>query len=173
MNIQSIDPESTKKVFETPFSSQFIFNIEQLNYRLDRLSQINSSDAINNKEYLMVFDATMVLFRSMFLEKGDKNYTFQNYYRLTGRPEVANAIDEYLDSRFENWSEISIRTLLKRIVDKFVCHIDSITVEELGLINGYMAKLSSPACESNLQNIVRKLNSIIEKERETNSNFDS
>lgn len=171
MNIQSIDPETIKKVFDTPFSTQFIFNIEQLNYRLDRLLQINPTDANNNKEYLMVFDATMVLFRSLFLEKGDKNYTFQNYYRLTGRPKVANAIEEYLDSRFESWSELSIRTLLKRIADKFVCHIDGITVEELGLINAYMAKLSSPTCDNNLQNIVRNLNAIIEKERETNSNF--
>lgn len=59
MNIQSLDPESIKKVFDTPFSSQFIFNIEQLNYRLDRLSKINPTDASNNKEYLMVFDAAM------------------------------------------------------------------------------------------------------------------
>jgi hypothetical protein len=167
MNIQSLDSESIKKVFDTPFSSQFIFSIEQLNYRLDRLSKINPTDASNNKEYLMVFDAAMVLFRAMFLEKGDKNYTFQNYYRLIGQPKVAEAIDAFLDSRFESWSELTIRTLLKKIADKFVCHIDSITAEELGLINAYMAKLSSPVCDNNFQNIVRNINAIIEKERET------
>ena len=167
MNIQSIDPESINKVFDTPFSSQFIFNIDQLNYRLDRLSKINPTDGSNNKEYLMVFDAAMVLFRAMFLEKGEKNYTFQNYYRLIGQPKVSDAIDEYLDSRFESWSELTIRTLLKRIADKFVCHIDSITNEELGLINAYMAKLCSTVCDNNFQNIVSNLNAIIEKERET------
>lgn len=167
MDIQSIDQESLKIVFDTPFSTQFIFNIEQLNYRLERLSQINPTDAGNNKEYLMVFDATMVLFRSMFLEKGEKNYTFQNYYRLLGQPDVADAIDDYLDSRFESWSEMSIRTVLKRIADKFICHIDSITLEDLGLINAAMAKLCNPAFDNNFQNIVQKLNEIIEKERKT------
>ena len=153
MDIQSIDQESLKKVFDTPFSTQFIFNIEQLNYRLERLSQINPNDASNNKEYLMVFDAAIVLFRSLFLEKGDKNYTFQNYYRL--------------DSRFESWSEVSIRTVLKRIADKFICHVDSITLEDLGLINAAMAKLNNPTFDNNLQNIAEKLNEIIEKERKT------
>lgn len=164
MKIKSIEPDSIKKVFDTPFSSQFIFNIEQLNYRMERLSEINPYDTCNNKEYLMVFDATIVLFRSLFLEKEAKNYTFQNYYRLIGQPEMAKAIDDYLDSRFESWSEVTIRTVLKDIADKFVCHIDSITIEKLGLINAAMAKLSSPVFE-NFQNIVRRLNEIIEKER--------
>lgn len=167
MDIQSIDQESLKKVFDTPFSTQFIFNIEQLNYRLERLSQINPNDASNNKEYLMVFDAAIVLFRSLFLEKGDKNYTFQNYYRLIGQPEVAEAIDNYLDSRFESWSEVSIRTVLKRIADKFICHVDSITLEDLGLINAAMAKLCNPAFDNNFQNIVQRLNEIEEEERKT------
>lgn len=163
MDIQSIDQESLKKVFDTLFSTQFIFNIEQLSYRLERLSQINPSDASNNKEYLMVFDSAMVLFRSLFLEKGDKNYTFQNYYRLIGQSKVANAIDEYLDTRFESWSEVSIRTILKRIADKFICHVDCITLEDLGLINAAMAKLCNPAFDNNFQNIVQRLNIIIEK----------
>ena len=163
MYIQTLNPESLNKVFDTPFSSQFIFNTEQLNYRLERLSQINPYDACNNKEYLMVFDAAMVLFRSMFLEKGDKNYTFQNYYRLIGQPEVANAIDKYLDSRFESWSEVSIRTVLKRIADKFICHVDSITLEDLGLINAAMAKLCNPSFDNNFQNIVQRLNEIVER----------
>lgn len=163
MDIQSIDQESLKKVFDTPFSTQFIFNIEQLNYRLERLSQINPNGASNNKEYLMVFDAAIVLFRSLFLEKGDKNYTFQNYYRLIGQPEVADAIDDFLDLRFESWSEVSIRTVLKRIADKFICHVDSITLEDLGLINAAMAKLNNPTFDNNLQNIAEKLNEIIEK----------
>jgi hypothetical protein len=167
MDIKSIDQESLKKVFDTPFSTQFIFNIEQLNYRLERLSQINPNDASNNKEYLMVFDAAIVLFRSLFLEKGDKNYTFQNYYRLIGQPEVADAIDDFLDSRFESWSEVSIRTVLKRIADKFICHVDSITLEDLGIINAAMAKLNNPTFDNNLQNIAEKLNEIIEKERKT------
>lgn len=167
MDIQTIDQESLKKVFDTPFSTQFIFNIEQLNYRLERLSQINPNDASNNKEYLMVFDAAIVLFRSLFLEKGDKNYTFQNYYRLIGQPEVADAIDDFLDSRFESWSEVSIRTVLKRIADKFICHVDSITLEDLRLINAAMAKLNNPTFDNNLQNIAEKLNEIIEKERKT------
>ena len=152
-------------VYKTPFSEQFIFNIEQLNYRLGRLAAINATDMSSQNEYLMVFDAALVLFRALFLENGKSNYTFQNYYRLNGRKDVADAIDAYLDSDIDNWSGESIRTVLKTIADKFVCHLDSIDTLKLGKVNAYMANMSNPYFDNNFQNIVRKLNSIIMEER--------
>ena len=88
------------QIFETPFIQQFEFNIDMLNYRLNRIWEIDTLRKENQQEYLMAFDATMALFRCMFLEKRQDNYTFQNYYRLTGREETARVIDDYLDSPF-------------------------------------------------------------------------
>lgn len=153
----------SEKVFDTPFSEQLIFNIEQFNYRMTRLASINTFDASNQAEYLMVFDAAMVLFRSLFLEKGKNNYTIQNYYRLTGREDAADAIDGFLDSDIDSWSGLSIRKLLKTIADKFICHIDSVDYTTLGNVNAYMAKLSNPGFDNNFQNIVERLNEIIKE----------
>lgn len=153
----------SKQVFDTPFSEQMIFNIEQFNYRMTRLAAINTFDASNQAEYLMAFDAAIVQFRSLFLEKGKDNYTIQNYYRLTGRDNAAEAIDEFLDSDIDSWSGLSIRKLLKTIADKFICHIDSIDYTTLGNVNAYMAKLSNPSFENNFKNIVVELNEIIKE----------
>lgn len=158
----------SEKVFTTPFAEQFVFNIEQLNYRMRRLAGINSTDASMQSEYLMVFDSAIVLFRSLFLESGKKNYTFQNYYRLNGRPDVADAIDAYLDSEIDTWSKLTIRAVLKTIADKYVCHLDSIDYTELALANSYMARMSSEEEPNNFQNIVSRINTIIKETRESN-----
>ncbi len=81
-----MDIEANEKVYNTPFSEQLLFNMKQLNYRMNRLSEIDSTKADNQNEYLMVFDAAIVLFRAMFIESRrlNENFTLQNYYRLTG-----------------------------------------------------------------------------------------
>jgi len=162
-----MDIEANEKVYNTPFSEQLLFNMKQLNYRMNRLSEIDSTKADNQNEYLMVFDAAIVLFRAMFLESGrlNENFTLQNYYRLTGRENVSDAIDAFLDSNFDSWSGNSIRKVLKTIADKYVCHLDKIDATQLALANGFMANLSSQASENNFLNIVKKLDSIITKER--------
>lgn len=153
----------SEKVFSTPFAEMFAFNIEQLNYRMKKLAGIHSTDASMQSEYLMVFDSAIVLFRSMFLESGKKNYTFQNFFRLNGRPDVADAIDAYLDSEIDNWSNLTIRTVLKTIADKYVCHLDSIDFKQLALANSYMARMSSENEPNNFQNIVSRLNAIVKE----------
>ena len=125
------------------------------------MASINSADASMHNEYLLVFDSAIVLFRAMFLESGKKNYTFQNNYRLNGRQDVADAIDAYLDSGFDDWSGLTIRKVLKTIADKYVCHIDSVDHTELAFANALMSRLSNDVEPNNFQNIVRRLNTII------------
>jgi len=156
----------SEKLARTPFLEQSDFNIKQLDYRMNRAIAIDTTKAENHSEFLMVFDSALVLFRSLFLEKGKKNYTFQNYYIEIGKSEIASQIDAYLDSDFDA-TGISIRIALKFIADKFICHVDDITFDEIGLANYYMATLKNPYASNNLANIVKNLNCIISQGGQT------
>lgn len=114
-------------------------------------------------EYLTIFDSVITQLRAMLLEKGKKNYTFQNYFNEVGKPEVAQKIDEYLDSPFDPQNSRSIRTALKFISDKFICHFDEIEPIDLGTANYIMSALSNPYSDTNLKEILRELTKIIGK----------
>ncbi len=146
-------------IFST-FADRMCFNTEMLNYRVERLLAIDTTDKINKQEYQMVFDATFVLFRSMFLEKREVNYTFQNYFRGTKRQEIADKIDNVLDAKF-NYSSASIRDVLKFISDKFICHQDKVTNLDIGMMQAYTANLCNPYFSNNFGNIMQRLCSII------------
>ena len=150
------------KVFNTSFAERFAFNVDMLNYRINRLLAIDTFQKENMQEYQMVFDATMTLFRSIFLENRNVNYTMQNYFTLTGRQETADKLNELFDQPFTAYMDKSIRDVLKFIIDKFVCHQDKITYEEIGLCNAWMANLNNPYFEINLSHIVEEINKIID-----------
>lgn len=149
-------------IMQKPFLEQFEFNIEMLNYRLDRLSNIKMIDERNYMEYQMIFDSVMCLFRALLLEnpKLKKNYTVQNYLRLCHLDNKADALDAYLDQSFE-WAEMSIRETLKFITDKFVCHVDEVDVSDIGLVNALISHLANPCSEINMEAIVTNINNII------------
>ena len=148
-------------LYERPFAEQLAFNIEQLNYRFERLSEIDIAKRENQKEYLMLFDSFLALFRALLLEKGTKQYTIQNYYREKGQPDIATKIDAYLDGKFFSWSDKTIREVLKFLADKFVCHIDPISRVDLGLANSYMSHLGNPYVNNNLMQIMGSVSQII------------
>lgn len=149
------------KLYNTPFAKQTAFNIEQLEYRFNILVEIDTLDKRNQNHYLMAFDSFIVLFRAMFLEKGHKQYTIQNYFQLNNENDIAIRIDAYLDSRFQDWNTTSIRDVLKFIADKFVCHIDPISNTDLGMVNAYMSALGNPYEQNNIRNITNNLFDII------------
>lgn len=72
---------------------------------------------------------------------------FQNYYRKTGRSDVADKIDAFLDPEF---MDVSIRKVLKFIADKFVCHVDKVDNTDIGLCNVWMSDLRNPYFKNNL-----------------------
>ncbi len=130
-------------------------------YRFNRMQAIDVTDAANKMEYLMAFDSAVVLFRALFLENLHKNYTVQNYFRKTGREATAQLIDDFLDQPFCGWADISRRKALKFIADKFVCHLDNVTNEDLGLCNALMSHLNNPYYDNNFKYIVSELDRII------------
>ena len=151
-------------LYQRPFAEQIAFNIEQLNYRFKRLSQIDTTNKENQNEYLMIFDSFLALFRALFLEKGAKQYTVQNYYRAKGDDEIAIKIDYFLDTKIFSWSDKSIREVLKFIADKFVCHIDPIDRDDLAHANFYMSHLGNPYVDNNLNDIMHTISKIMKKE---------
>ena len=156
-----MEEEVYKSLYGRPFAEQVAFNMEQLKYRFARLSEVDTTKKENQKEYLMLFDSFLALFRALLLEKDTKQYSLQNYYHKTGQNETVKKIDDYLDSKMFSWSEISIRTVLKFLADKFVCHIDPISYEDLGWANSYMSHLGNPYVENNLQDIMKTIYDII------------
>lgn len=145
------------------FIEQFDFSLQMLNFRINKVLEIDTSDKRNNFEYLMAFDAAMTLFRAMFLESKNLkgNYTFQNLFRISGKPDIAVKIDECLDRPFENFRDTSVRNVLKFITDKFVCHVDGISIEDLGMANYYMSALKNPYAQTNIASIYKNLAAII------------
>lgn len=155
--------EMIKNSHQKPFEEQIIFNLEQLNYRFSRLSEIDTTKESNKKEYLMIFDSFIALFRALFLEKGQEQYSVQNYYRVKGKDEIVKNIDDYLNSKIFSWCDKSIRDVLKFIADKFVCHIDPISRKDLATANFYMSHLSNPYTNNNLREIIENISQIMNK----------
>ena len=159
---QNVEEQNFDAFFQHPlFCTQVTFNIDQLNYRYKRLQAINTHAPSLKQEYLMAFDAFLVVFRALFLERGQRQYTIQNFYRAKGDNEKADKIDAYLDLPAFTWKNVSIRDMLKFIADKFICHVDPISTEDLGTANFYMTHLANPYDKNNLETIMTDLNRII------------
>ena len=158
-----MEEKTFMSLYQRPFAEQVAFNLEQLNYRYSRLSEIDTTKKENQKEYLMLFDSFLALFRALFLENGVKQYSVQNYYREKGEKNKAQEIDDFLNNKIFSWSDKSIREVLKFIADKFVCHIDPVLNDDLGLANFYMSHLGNPYVENNLQSIMSSIKNIINK----------
>ena len=155
-----MEEKTFMSLYQRPFAEQVAFNLEQLNYRYARLSEIDTTKKENQKEYLMLFDSFLALFRALFLEKGTKQYSVQNYYRAKGEDDKAQEIDDFLDSKIFIWSDKPIREVLKFIADKFICQVDPISNDDLGLANFYMSHLGNPYVDNNLQQIMESISRI-------------
>ena len=155
-----MEEKTFMSLYQRPFAEQVAFNLEQLNYRYARLSEIDTTRKENQKEYLMLFDSFLALFRALFLEKGAKQYSVQNYYQAKGEGDKAQEIDDFLDNKIFSWSDKSIREVLKFLADKFICHVDPISNDDLGLANSYMSHLGNPYVDNNLQQIMESISRI-------------
>ena len=157
VNLDKVD----SKLFVSPFADQFAFNIQMYQYRLKRVLSIDTTKEENQMEYLMAFDAFLALFRGLFLENFPNCYTVQNYFTALGRKDIEDKIDAFLDGPFNDYSSETICRALKFLADKFVCHLDPITSDDLGLANAYMSTLKNPFVEVNLQYITNELDKIM------------
>ena len=110
-----MEEEVFKSLYERPFAEQIAFNLEQLEYRFTRLSEIDTTRKENQKEYLMLFDSFLALFRALLLDNDRKTYSLQNFYRAKGQDKIAQEIDDYLDSKMFTWTDLSIKVFSGQI----------------------------------------------------------
>lgn len=112
-------------------------------------------------------DMIVVQIRAMFIESANlqNNYTGQNLLRILGEPELAEKIDTFLDSPFnEIYADLSIRKALKTMADKFICHNDNFDgnkVDFWGLQQSIESQLRNPYIKPNLFSIMDTLISIV------------
>lgn len=144
------------------FLNQFAFNIDLLNYKLQRLKGVNAMDKTQQFEYLTVFDSIIAQLRAMFLENRNSNFTFQRYFREINRQDIVEKINNYLDSPFDIHNSGSIRERLKFLADKFICHYDTVSQIDIGTANYICATLANPHATNNLNSILQNLKDIIE-----------
>lgn len=89
------------------------------------------------------------------------NFPYKIITRKKGLSEKAQSIDNFLNTPVFEWSDISIRNMLKFIADKLICHVDAISYAELAMANFYMSHLSNPYCKNNLHSIMQELNDLM------------
>ena len=84
----------------------------------------------NNSLYMLAFKQEMVHLRASLIEnaKLQKNITIQNYFKLYGRNDLAQAIDCLLQIDVKNG--LTLRELIKVTVDKFIAHYDKPTQKD-------------------------------------------
>lgn len=153
------------------FLETFGFNMDLLNYKLNQFEKVN---AYNKLEYYSLFDSIIVQIRAILLEKKKSNFTVQSFFRYQERDDVAEAIDNYLDQPFnaadlESMNEGSteywtIRSALKFIADKFICHYDKVTLIDKGNADYICAELNNPYSNRYLKTILSDLISLCKKQ---------
>ena len=117
------------------FSSKFICNLNLLKRRINKFLSLPKISKTQEEEceWFTYYDAILVQVRALLIESKSrkKNYTLQNYLRLLNREKIADILDAYLDSDFDDevvdkdtGKPLSIRSVIKFVADKFICHYD-------------------------------------------------
>lgn len=154
---------------EAFFIDRLSFNLDLLNFKLSWLNKIDSLKKENQFEFLTAFDSVVTHLRAILLEKGKKNHTLQRFFEDLGNPDIAKKINDYLDEPFDAHNSQSIRTALKFISDKFICHFDNVDAMDLGNANYIMGVLSNPYSSTNLNRIFENITRIINENQSASS----
>lgn len=147
------------------FVSHFNVHYRLLIERYKRLIAIDKQEM--NLDISTYQDMIVVQIRAMFIESANlrSNYTAQNLLRILGESDLADKIDTYLDSPFnEIYTDLSIRKALKTMADKFICHNDNFDGEKVdlwGLQLSIESQLRNPYIKPNLFTIMDTLIDII------------
>lgn len=125
-----------------------------------RYIKFDSIPKLNNRDIdlLTYLDMIVVQLRALCIESPNlkTNYTAQNLLKIMGRDDLAQEIDEMLDSPFfHHREEITIRLALKTLADKFICHYDSFDDEEFVLSTMIENQLCNPYEDVNLKSIMK------------------
>lgn len=149
----------------------YLFNLDLLKYRLDKLSKIDVSDKNNKFEFFTYFDALIVQIRAMFLEKESKNFTFQSFLNTINRSDLVEKVETFFEEPFDGMDlqnrndgleYRSIKKVIKFITDKFVCHNDATSLIDQGNQNYFVSALTNPYNKRYLPKLFGEIFSIFE-----------
>ncbi|HPS59108.1 MAG TPA: hypothetical protein PK514_13470 [Spirochaetota bacterium] len=155
------------------FFNMFNFNLSMLLNRLVKIRKINPLDSNNEVEWFTYFDCIITQLRAMFIEneRYKNNYTYQNFLTLYGKNDIVTKINNFLETPFIDESTLdskgeilSIKNAIKFIADKFICHYENTSLEELArqeLISNTLSNLSNNST-NNLDVILTRIFTMIE-----------
>lgn len=139
LNLQDCD-----KHFESPFAP-FVDSFGQLltllNHKIERMKQFE--DKILNQrnedglDWLVYRESVVVQVAGMCVEKEEnntKNYTIQSFLYRQGVDDINAILGDLLEQNLcvdGNGEAVTVRTALKIVRDKFICHFDNIEQYDL------------------------------------------
>lgn len=138
---------------EQRFDDAFNFNLKLLSFRIEKLRDMNQLDRTTKFEYITYFDAIVVQFRAMLLERRQHNFTFRAFLEKKERTDLIEKIDAILEQPLDaSQTEMkeagetfySLKKGLKFITDKFVCHNDNTDRTEQGMQDYVFSLLTNP-----------------------------
>lgn len=125
---------SPEKYLEAPFSSfvmAFGKKIDLVISRLQRMFDLQAETECRHLDWLTYRDMVLVQVCAMCVDKqadGRDGYTIQSLLRRIGQEHLIAEIDKVLDKTIAvdaTHNGISVRTALKTVRDKFLCHYDN------------------------------------------------
>lgn len=155
------------------FFDMFNFNLNMLLKRLLKIRKISPLDPNNKVEWFTYFDCIITQLREMFIEneRYKNNYTYQNFLTLYGKNDIVTKINSFLETPFfdesildSNGEVLSIKNAIKFIADKFICHYENTSLEELDrqeLISSTLSNISNNSI-NNLEVILTRIFKMIE-----------
>lgn len=114
------------------------------------------------KDLTAYVDLLLVHIRAMCIENeryGD-NYTAQNFLESIGRKDLAENINNVLSKGFwanQDDGSLSVRESIKICSDKYICHHDSININDHTEIETTFARLNDPMFKHNMEYICTQI----------------
>ena len=123
-------------------------------------------------DYNVYIDILVVHIRSLCLENdklNKKNYTIYKFLELANRKDLIDKLNIALDENFIDDEDYtcSIRTILKKCSDKYICHHDNIDFFDFVDIETTFLRLSNPYFYNNFDAIIKKIVYIVEDAMKT------
>ena len=145
------------------YIKHFNIHFKLLLRRYKRFKEVYSIENATHIDVITYIDMIIVQLRAMCIESESyqNNYTVQILLRKIGEKDLANKIDQMLNENFYDGSkQVTIKTALKFVADKFICHYDNFDEEKshnISLAEIFVNRLISPYEEKNLDYIMKVL----------------
>ncbi len=160
-----LEKQSDELLELSEFINNFNMHFSLLLRRYKRFKEINTIDN-TDIDVITYLDIIVVQLRAMCVESANnkKNYTAQIFLRKVGEILLADKIDKMLEEPFIEDTDFTIKTAIKLLADKFVCHYDNFdgaNRDDLAMANIIESRLRSPYNKPNLDYIMKTIIDVV------------